>query len=148
MGYRSTVGVYFNRTDRDAPSIPEMLALAKTQGVISGDTFGGENGWDVGSYGWNDDAFVFYVEDVKWYDTYLAVQEVEALVEFFDKANDNEGRFVYGGKFCRIGEESDDVEDRYIGDGGAWEHMYISRSITFDDTLLGETPKSSTQEQS
>ena len=72
MGYRSVVGIMFKRDNKDAPSIPTVLALAKTKGILQGDGIG--QYWNDTDYGWNDDKFLFRVEEVKWYESYPDVQ--------------------------------------------------------------------------
>lgn len=138
MGYRSVVGICFIRRDEAAPSIPEVLALAKTKGILQGEGLGKH--WNDASYGWTDDKFLFYVEDVKWYDSYPDVQEMEALYEFVDALNTDENsvqKLWYDGAFCRLGENDDDIEQRYFGDD-PWSHMWVNRSIGFEsDDLLG-----------
>ena len=136
MGYRSTVAIYIGRVDGEAPSIPEALALAKTKGVISHDYF--EKGWNSDSYGWDDDKFYFYQDWVKWYDSFEDVKAMEDLYRFFEEMGDESG--AYQGKFCRLGEEDDDVEDKAFGDA-PWDYMFIKRSIEFDTDLLGNQAK-------
>ena len=139
MGYRSTVGIYIARTFGDAPSVPEALALAKAKGAISEATFA--EYWSSDSFGWDNETFVFYVEDVKWYSTYKEVTAIEALYQFFEEMVDEAGRNQFDGKFCRIGEESNDIEDKYFGDGTAWDNMYVSRSIEFNGGTTWEPRK-------
>lgn len=136
MGYRSTVGIRVQRTDPDAPDIPTVLALAKTKGIISGDLF--EAHWYKDASGWDADNFVFYNEDVKWYDGYEPVDGVNNLYAFFEELDDGEGK--YRGAFCRIGEDQTDVTVEHFGEDG-WELAEVSRSIDIDLTLLGERPK-------
>ena len=72
----------------------------------------------------------FYCDSVKWYDEYDEVQAHHALFDKARERNDDLGVEV-DGAFCRIGEESDDVEERYFGND-PWEMVRISRSIEID----------------
>jgi hypothetical protein len=139
MGYRSTVGMAFKRDDPGAPDMSALIALARTKGILEGDGLG--NYWGNEDYGWDADNFMFYVDDVKWYETYPDVAVMESLFEFVHSLNQDENgsdRGWYTGVFCRIGEESNDVEERSFGDD-PWGLLSVSRSLVFDDGLLGTT---------
>lgn len=134
MGYRSTVGIMFKRDNKDAPSIPTVLALAKTKGILQGDSLG--EYWNDEDYGWDEDKFLFFVTDVKWYEDYPDVQAMERLYEFAEELG-NESEGWYSGIFCRIGENDDDTEQRAFG-LNAWGEMWIVRDIGFESgDLLG-----------
>ena len=111
MGYRSMVGIMFRRDNKDAPSIPTVLALAKTKGILQGETLG--QYWNDEDYGWNDDKFLSYVTDVKWYESYPDVQAMEKLFSFVEElSRESEMQSWYSGMFCRIGENNDDTEQK------------------------------------
>ena len=138
MGYRSLVGIIFKRRDPSAPSVPEVLALAKTKGILTHEKLG--EFWDDEDYGWDNDKFLFYVENVKWYEDYPEVSMMEQLLGFVESLNtDEEGetRYWYDGMFCRVGEENDDNEIKSFGDD-PWSLMWLNRSIGFEHSeLLG-----------
>lgn len=136
MGYRSVVGIVLKRDNKDAPSIPTVLALAKTKGILEGDGIGKH--WNSEDYGWTEDKFLFYVESVKWYEGYPSVQAMEALYAFVEEwSHESELQSWYSGMFLRIGENDDDVEQKTFGDN-AWEDMWLVRAIEFEDgNLLG-----------
>lgn len=78
----------------------------------------------------------FYAESVKWYDDYSDVQCHEALLELADEwitqqVEDTKliGSCIRWG-FVRIGEESDDIDERHNNDG--YELVYLTRGIAFD----------------
>ena len=144
MGYRSVVGIMFKRDNKDAPSIPTVLALAKTKGILQGETLG--QYWDAKDYGWNDDKFLFFVSDVKWYEGYPDVQAMEKLYEFVEELqNESEVQSWYSGMFCRIGENDDDTEQKTFGDD-PWGEMWLVRDIGFESTdLLGNQKTTETQ---
>ena len=142
MGYRSVVGIMFKRDLPQAPSVPEILALAKTKGILEGDGIG--EYWNDSDYGWNDDKFVFYVEDVKWYEAYPDVQAMEKLYVFVEELSRDSGDW-YSGMFCRIGEEESDSEQKSFGND-PWSEMWLVRAIEFEDgDLLGNQKTTETQ---
>lgn len=144
MGYRSMVGIMFKRDNKDAPSIPTVLALAKTKGILQGDGIG--QYWNDTDYGWDDDKFLFYVTDVKWYEGYPDVHAMEKLYEFVEELqNESEMQSWYSGMFCRIGENDDDTEQKTFGDD-PWGEMWLVRDIGFESTeLLGNQKTTETQ---
>ena len=138
MGYRSVVGIVFKRESDEAPTIPELLTFAKMKDVLPANYF--EEKWNDKDYGWDDNKFVFHVEDVKWYEGYAEVQVMEAFFEFVGEINlDDEGndRSWYSGSFARIGEETTDVEEKSFGPD-PWEQVYVVRSLELDTSLLGK----------
>ena len=79
--------------------------------------------------------FTFFADDVKWYDSYLDVMSHTALLEL---AGDW-AKQVFEGKlhcrigysFVRIGENVDDIEERYEGDFG-YDWIQVERRINMD----------------
>lgn len=71
----------------------------------------------------------FYCDSVKWYDEY---PEVKCHQMLWEKASerDDEGIEV-DGAWCRIGEESDDIQEMYFGND-SYDMVRISRSIEID----------------
>ena len=133
MGYRSLVGICFTRDKNTAPSVPELLALARVKGIIKDDGLG--KYWSAKDYGWDNDKFMFYVEDVKWYESFEDVVLMETLFAFVKELSE-ENEDWYSGMFLRIGEEDSDIEQNVFGHN-PYDHMCLSRSISFDDSLLG-----------
>jgi len=74
-----------------------------------------------------DHALMFSLEDVKWYPSYPDVQMFEQMMEAFnaDSSDDVPG---YCTEFVRVGEESDDVEERHTGDNNQY-YLSVRRSI-------------------
>jgi len=135
MGYRSVVGIMFRREVPEAPSLPEVLALAKARGIIA-DKYFAER-WNDGDYGWTDDHFIFYVEGVKWYESFEEVNAMEELHAFVWEMSSASNDQWYSGMFCRLGEQDDDVEQKFFG-LNPWERMWVVRAIEFDGRdLLG-----------
>ena len=71
----------------------------------------------------------FLAQAVKWYDEYPEVKCHQALWKKAE-ARDEEGIEV-DGAWCRIGEESDDVNERYFGND-PYEMVQISRQVIVD----------------
>ena len=72
----------------------------------------------------------FHADGVKWYDEYDEVQCHQALWTKARERCDDDGIEV-DGAYCRIGEESDDVDERYFGND-PWDMVRISRQIVVD----------------
>ena len=72
----------------------------------------------------------FALNDVKWYPAYSDVQMFEKMLEAFDpdSSDDIPG---YCTEFVRVGEESDDVEQRHTG-GNNQYYLQVRREICCD----------------
>lgn len=139
MGYRSVVGICIKRDSNEAPTIPVLLTVSKMSKVLPTYEYF-EQTWNDEDYGWDDDKFLFYVEDVKWYESYPDVQAMEALFTFTSEMNeDEEGttRDWYSGFFVRIGEETADIEEKSFG-SDPWDLISVTRGLDFDSTILGK----------
>ena len=81
---------------------------------------------------WHDKEFVlkFSLEDVKWYPSYPDVQMFEAMLREFDVLDDGSDAGIpgYCTEFIRIGEETDDVEERHTGDNNQY-YLNVRREI-------------------
>ena len=79
----------------------------------------------------------FYVDDWKWYESYSGVSCHESLLnladEYIEAQENNQAMqnltISYG--FVRIGEETNDIDERYGGDDG-YSLLYPVRSIQFE----------------
>lgn len=74
----------------------------------------------------------FYADSLKWYDNYEDVKAHERLYEIAEEYAEQYGSETMNNPvscaFIRIGEETDDVEERG-GGYDPWNIMYVSRSI-------------------
>jgi hypothetical protein len=126
MGYRSTVAykIAFNMKEDFWGFIAESKLDPNTALCFSEEEWGKYFEVDEEKY-----ELRFIAEDVKWYDDYPEVKCHEAL---WDKASerDDEGIEV-DGAYCRVGEESDDNEERYFGND-PYEMVCISRQVVVD----------------
>ena len=79
--------------------------------------------------------FTFNAESVKWYETYPDVISHMALVhlaeEWADQVREGKLHCKIGVMFFRVGEETEDIEERFNGD---YDHewMSVSRQIITD----------------
>lgn len=127
MGYRSTIAykIKFNKKEdfwgfiAESKLDPETSLCWSKEGW-SGDEFEvDENNWEIR----------FLAEDVKWYDDYPEVKAHESL---WDKASDRDDEGVeVEGAYCRVGEESDDNEEKFFGDD-PYDFVRISRQVVVD----------------
>lgn len=127
MGYRSEVCGVLAVDDHDPEKFKELIGKIK---LIGEDLLNELRDREVG---WKDGVFMFHVEDWKWYPDLPAVVAWDAI---WDMAAGMEG---VSGLFIRIGEELEDNVVEYIGDDAyrLEDYACISRSIVFDDKILG-----------
>ena len=128
MGYRSSVVclMYGNNDIGDNTIVKEFVRSRVEEYNGSGssellDAFNYDN-WGVR----------FECKDWKWYDSYQDIQFLEALFDEFEEVfiGDDASNTSYALEFVRIGEESDDIEERMRGavEGRTW----INRCIEVD----------------
>lgn len=83
-------------------------------------------------FGWKDGAFILYGADWKWYPDYA---DVKAWNDMWDAMQAIEG---ISGYFCRVGEESDDVETYEFGDDPCYDYFQPFTALSFEgDDYLG-----------
>jgi hypothetical protein len=72
----------------------------------------------------------FQIEDVKWYPSYPDVKMFKKMLVDFDVADDGSDAGIpgYCTEFVRIGEESDDTEERHTGENNQY-YLHVRRSI-------------------
>lgn len=138
MGYRSEVAMMVIREDKEnAPTIPEVMAMAKAKGILDSEVLNGER-WSTEDFGWDDDRFLFHVDWVKWYESFPEVQALNDLYQFFEEMNVDESsaeRGWFSGKFVRVGEELDDNEEKAFGNGWDYDSIGLTRSVYVEDQL-------------
>lgn len=108
MGYRSQVTLALR---------PKAAALFTTVRARGGELPALIEDADTGNH--NDGSESYSWDHVKWYDSYACVNAIEQFMDRLD-TEDMEDQY----RFVRIGEESDDNEQR----GHGFE-IYVSRSI-------------------
>jgi hypothetical protein len=122
MGYRSEVGFAFYPTDDEHKGVVTLWLKEN----LPFDT------WNVDEYWLIDEAegsYIFQASDVKWYSDNQDVNKMEAAyAKFIDLfCTDN---LVGGCEYVRIGEELEDVTEKYNGDCDY--KLSIARSIQID----------------
>jgi hypothetical protein len=127
MGYRSDVAykIKFEKGDDFWGFIAEAKLDPETALCFNEDEWGNHFGVDEKNY-----AIEFLADGVKWYDEF---EEVQCHMNLWGKARDRceEEDIEVDGAYCRIGEESDDVDERYFGDD-PWDMVRISRQVVVD----------------
>jgi len=133
MGYRSDVAYTIRFVHEDdtnnKQSFYTFLAEAKSNAATAACFL--EHEWaefvvDEARYRIN-----FAADDVKWYESYADVQCHEALLNLaneWDNDEDNHANIAF--QFVRIGEETDDIEDRRSESADDW--IYVERTISRD----------------
>ena len=124
MGYRSNLMALIY-PDACA-SEEQMLEKYEQLKVLMGTTFKEVVDEYFGScMTWMEEECVlkFDISDVKWYPSYPDVQMFEKMVEAFD--GDVPG---YCTEFVRVGEETEDVEERHAGDNNQY-YLSVRRLI-------------------
>jgi hypothetical protein len=131
MGYRSNVMVliYPEPSDNEAAMYEQLKVLMGTTFKSVVDEF------DDPYMTWVDTHRVlkFDIEDVKWYPSYPEVQMFEKMLGSFNTADDGgDGQIPgYCTEFVRIGEETEDVEERHTGDNNQY-YLTVRRTIDCD----------------
>lgn len=120
MGYRSDVKYVMQFMDKDARdtfvAVQKLAADEADMAAI--------NDWDLGEQG---DRIYFSANGWKWYDSFPEVQAHDLLLS---KCYEMGGAYV----FYRIGENWDDMEERYeCADGMEcpWDAIQVNRSVDF-----------------
>ena len=133
MGYRSDVAYTIRFVHEDdtnnKQSFYTFLAEAKVNAATAACFI--EHGWAEFQIDEDNFRINFFAEGVKWYESYPDVQCHEALLSLaseWDEDEDNHAHIAY--QFVRIGEESDDIEDKRSESADDW--IYLERSIGRD----------------
>ena len=128
MGYRSDVAykIAFNNKEDFWGFIAESKLDPDTALCFDEDSWGKEY-FEVDEEKYE---IRFFADSVKWYDDY---DEVKCHENLWSKAEDrcDEEQVEVNGAYARIGEESDDVNEKFFGDD-PYEMVRISRQIVVD----------------
>jgi hypothetical protein len=129
MGYRSDLVVLIY-PDTDTYIVADAAPKYEQLKLLMGTTFK----HIVEHFGdpymtWIDESHVlkFKLDDVKWYPSYPDVQMFEKMLAVFN-GDDADGIEGYCTEFIRIGEESDDIEQRSSGDNCEY-HLQVRSEI-------------------
>jgi len=134
MGYRSDVAytIRFNsdHDENNKQSFFTFLAEAKAKAATAACFL--EREWVEFVVDEKRLRINFSAENVKWYESYEDVKCHEALIDLASEwANDADNNSGIAFMFVRVGEENDDVEQKY---GGEYDHGWLDvhRSISRD----------------
>lgn len=129
MGYRSNLMVLIypdvQTVDGAQPLYDQLKVLmATTFKDVIDPHFGEDVVWLD-----EDRVLKFDIPDVKWYPGYADVQMFEAMLAAFrGSGDDDEDIKGYCTEYVRVGEESDDTEERHTGDNNQY-HLQVRRHI-------------------
>ena len=103
MGYRSEVTAIFYCHNQD--DYPSMKLFVE-------ENIGGTFKEDITEEESNERKYIkFYLEDVKWYDSYTDIIEFNEFIKaFVELADDDESKLTWAYEFVRFGEELNDIE--------------------------------------
>lgn len=103
MGYRSELTAIFYCHNQD--DYPSMKLFVE-------ENIGGTFKEDITEEESNERKYIkFYLEDVKWYDSYTDVIEFNEFIKaFVELADDDESKLTWAYEFVRFGEELNDIE--------------------------------------
>ena len=103
MGYRSELTAIFYCHNQD--DYPSMKLFVE-------ENIGGTFKEDLTEEESNERKYIkFYLEDVKWYDSYSDVIQFNEFIEaFVELADDAESKLTWAYEFVRFGEELNDIE--------------------------------------
>lgn len=131
MGYRSSVVcLMYGNNDIGDNTIVKEFVRSRVEAYTSETVEVGKYIRDAFNYdGWG---VRFQADDWKWYESYPDIQFLEALFDEFEELviGEDPSETSYALEFVRIGEDSDDIEERMRGaiEGRTW----ISRCIVVD----------------
>ena len=120
MGYRSEVTAIFYCHNQD--DYPSMKLFVE-------ENIGGTFKEDITEEESNERKYIkFYLEDVKWYDSYTDVIEFNEFIKaFVELADDDESKLTWAYEFVRFGEELNDIE--VTESDGAENVLHIYRGV-------------------
>jgi hypothetical protein len=105
MGYRSDVHIAVAFTCEE--DLKEVLAVYAIDPLVQQHDLLKE--WEVKE----DNILLYLAEDVKWYDSSEAVQGIMHMLSLVDTFYEERDEMQVAYRFVRIGEEQDDIEERY-----------------------------------
>lgn len=123
MGYRSDVLVLIYPDAETKAQAQEKYGQLKVLMATTFKAVSDEFGDPYMVWMDNDCVLKFELESVKWYPSYPDVQMFEAMLG--ELRDEIEG---YCTEFVRIGEESDDTEERHTGENNQY-YLQVRRSI-------------------
>lgn len=132
MGYRSNVVcVMYGNNDIGCNTIVKEFVRSRVEAYS--DSAHPEAAAHVkNAFNYDGWGVMFQADDWKWYDSYPDIQFLEQLFDEFEELliGDDASDTAYALEFIRLGEDSDDVEERMRG--AIEGRLYVGRSIHVD----------------
>ena len=119
MGYRSDIHIVLEAGTEENMNVL-MLWFDNYKPAIT------ESGWDD-EFTFRTHTIEFKATDVKWYPSYSDVALIEKIVSDFENLFGEQNGYNF--EYIRIGEDTNDIEERCGQDG--FEHICVSRSIEY-----------------
>ena len=124
MGYRSEVtAIFYCHNQDDYPSMKLFID----------ENIGGTFEEDITEEESNNRKYIkFYLEDVKWYDSYSDVIQFNKFIKaFVELADDDESKLTWAYEFVRFGEELNDIEVTESDGADNVLHVYRGVDLNF-----------------
>ena len=127
MGYRSQVLMRI-----ESPNLKEIILEMALTSKINWSAI--KTTW-VDSLQFNTTRIELQLDQMKWYDTYEEVRMIESFWSYMEDVEIEEGKrdhqnYSLDGVFLRIGEDTNDIEEKFIGNG--WELAHVNSFITVE----------------
>ena len=72
-----------------------------------------------------EDSITLDWSDLKWYEGIQGYEDVDAIMKSLDELSDKDIDYQY----MRIGEENDDIEEKWSINNGSFDSFYVSRNF-------------------
>lgn len=147
MGYRSEVGFVFSidgyddTKEEDRQNFKSLVGFFKLSEfytiATSEDYRLTKPDADGTGIGWKDGNVMFYASGWKWYEGYPIVEAHEKLWEQMETLSEAQDKPI-SGYFCRVGEETGDIQEHEFGEEPNYELFYPRSYMQVDDSVVGE----------
>ena len=123
MGYRSDVRI---RTTKEGYEVMKNFVEKYIKENVSEDAQGLDwnllNSAEITKAG---NSITLDWENIKWYDGIDGYQDVDAIMNSLNELSDKNIDYQY----MRIGEENDDIDEKWSVNNGSFDSFYINRSF-------------------
>jgi len=135
MGYRSSVVcLMYGNNDIGDNTIVKEFVRSNVEVYTSGR--GDEGNYIRDAFDYSGWGVKFECQDWKWYDSYADIQFLEQLFDEFEELviGDDASETSYALEFVRVGEEIEDIEQRYRG--AVEGRLNLDRTIYVDGDIV------------
>ena len=155
MGYRSQIAFVlsvdnYDKAEKESQekfkALVGFFKLSEFYAIGTNEDYALHKGEHGQGIGWKDGNVMFHAEDWKWYPDYSIVQAYDKLWEQMKVLSETQGKNI-SGYFCRVGEETGDVEEDSFGDDPNYEFFAPRSYMQLDDTVAGEFEVEPTTEE-